>query len=197
MKVEDSRELVSGRTSERISDDSAEQTDRALLARIADRDECALREFFLRHAIHVHKLLRPLSDMRESVEEILLLDSFVAVWRKAHKFRAKSRALIWLLEIAYARALASHRSELARSNGTAASDCGADVFGNAARPECPSRALVQLPFVQRAAIELAYGLGLSCDEMASVMQCSPKIVKTRLLYARRALDLASPEMARK
>jgi RNA polymerase sigma-70 factor (ECF subfamily) len=194
MQVDGSREMVSSLTTEQLSD-FADRTDRDLLARIADRDKCALQEFFLRHAMQVHKLLYPLSDMR-SVEEVLL-DSFVVVWREAHKFRGESRALIWLLKIVYGQALAAHRSELARSNGTAASDFGEDASGNTARPQWLSRATVPLPFAQRAALELGYGLRLSCDEMASVMQCSPKIVKTTLLHARRALDLASAKMPRK
>jgi len=195
MKVDGSREMVSSLTSEQLSD-PAERTDRDLLARIADRDKCALQEFFVCHAMHVHKLLRPLRDRRESVEETLL-DSFVVVWREAHKFRGESRALIWLLAIVYGRTLAAHRGELARSNGTAAPDFGEDASGQTARPQWLSRALVPLPFPQRAAFELAYGLGLSCDEMACVMHCSPKSVKTTLLDARRALELAGAKMPRK
>jgi len=195
MRVEeDSREMFSSLTSDQLSD-AGERTDHDLLARMAARDKYALQAFFPRHAMHVHKLLQPISDTRESVDETLV-DSFVVVWREAHKFRGESRALIWLLKIVYDRALASHRGELARLKGTTASDFGEDACGSARRPQWLSRALVQLSFAQRAAIELAYGLGLSCDEMASVMQCSPKIVKTTLLHARRALDLAGAKMPR-
>lgn len=196
MNFVESREMISSRTSEQISDDPAEQTDRALLARIADGDRHALRDFFLRHEMHVYKLLRPLSDMRESVEEAAL-DTFVAVWREARGFRGESRALIWLLGIAYRRGLAYQRGESARSNGTAAPAFGDDPPANTTRPEWLSRALLQLPFKQRAVIELAYGIGLSCEEMAAVMQCAPKMVKTSLLRARLAFNLASAKMARK
>jgi hypothetical protein len=40
-------------------------------------------------------------------------------------------------------------------------DADSDI---ASGPEWLSRALLQLPFRQRAVIELSYGIGLSCDE---------------------------------
>jgi DNA-directed RNA polymerase specialized sigma24 family protein len=72
-------------------------------------------------------------------------------------------------------------------------DADSDI---ASGPEWLSRALLQLPFRQRAVIELSYGIGLSCDEICSVMQCTMKMVKIRLLQARRHLDRARGKMPR-
>ena len=70
-------------------------------------------------------------------------------------------------------------------------DADSDI---ASGPEWLSRALLQLPFSPRAVIELSYGIGLSCDEICSVMQCTMKTVKIRLLQARRHLDRARGKM---
>jgi RNA polymerase sigma-70 factor (ECF subfamily) len=48
-------------------------------------------------------------------------------------------------------------------------------------------ALQRLPSEQRMAIELAYHVGHSCEEIASIMQCPVNTVKTRMFHARRKL----------
>ena len=45
---------------------------------------------------------------------------------------------------------------------------------------------------QPLVIELAYHVGDSCEEIASIMQCPLKTVKTRMLHARRELKTSSP-----
>jgi RNA polymerase sigma-70 factor, ECF subfamily len=195
MKVDDSPETALSRTSGELSDDLVEQTDRNLLTRIADGDKSALREFYLRHEMRVRRLLRWIGGSRDSVEETVL-DTFLVIWREASKFRGDSRVLIWILGIAYRRRLAYLQSQLAWSEETVESDFNGDSSDIASRPEWLSRALLQLPLRQRAVIELTYGLGLSCDEVSSVMQCPMKTVKITLLQARRHLDLARATMPR-
>lgn len=179
--------------SEQISFDLDEQRDRRLVARIAAQDKRALRELFMRHQKRVRSLLRRVGCSRESVEDVVI-ETFVVVWREAHVFRGDSRVLIWLLGLAYCLRLAHLRTEIAGSEGAVETDFDSDS-SEIARPDWLSRALVRLSFRQRAAIELVYGLGLSCDETASVMQCSLKTVKARLLHARRHLDLSSLKTA--
>ena len=183
------------RSSEQSSLDLDEQTDRSLLARIAVRDKRALREFFMRHQMSVRSLLRRIGPSRELVEAVVI-ETFVVVWREAHVFRGESRALIWLFGLAYRLRLAYLRTEIASSTGAVEADFDGDS-SEITRPDWLSRALVRLSFRQQAAIELVYGLGLSCDETASVMQCSAKTIKALLLHARRHLDLSSPKTAYK
>ena len=46
------------------------------------------------------------------------------------------------------------------------------------------------PFEQRAAVELAYYVGLSCEEIGKVMQSPTNTIKTRMLHVRRKLRAA-------
>jgi RNA polymerase sigma-70 factor (ECF subfamily) len=48
-------------------------------------------------------------------------------------------------------------------------------------------ALDKLPHEQRAVLELAYHVGHSCEEIATIMQCPVNTVKTRMFHARRKL----------
>ena len=53
---------------------------------------------------------------------------------------------------------------------------------------------VALPFTllsskQRAIVEFAYGLGLSCEEIAEAMRCPINSVRVRMKYARRRLSV--------
>lgn len=182
------------RSSEQSSLDLDEQTDRGLLTRIAVRDKHALREFFLRHQMRVRSLLHRISRPREPVEEIVI-ETFLVVWREAHEFRGESTVSIWLLGIAYRLRLLSLRSELASLDGPVEAGFDGDSSGMTSRPGWLSQALIQLSFKQLAVVELVYGLGLSCDEIAFVMQCSMKTVKARLLHARRNLDPSRPTEA--
>jgi DNA-directed RNA polymerase specialized sigma24 family protein len=174
------------RRAEQISLDRDEQTDRDLLTRIAARDKHALRTFFLRHQARVHGFLGRIRRSGESVEENVI-ETFVAAWHEAHTFRGGSRVAIWLLRIAYRLRLASQRSEVASSAGPVGADFDGGCSEMTSKPGWLSQSLAQLSFRQRAVVELVYGLGLSCDEIAIVMQCSTNAVKARVLRARRNL----------
>jgi RNA polymerase sigma-70 factor, ECF subfamily len=189
VNVENSTELIFSHGSEPLIVDSIERSDRDLLKRIAARDKRALREFFLRHETRVRTLLQRISHSRESAAEVVI-DTFAAVWHEAHMFRGESRVLIWLFGIAYRRNLACQRTEMAHSESTFEASFDTDSFEITSRPDWLTQAIVRLPFRQRCVIEFAYGLRLSCDEIASVMQCPMKTVNARLLRARRSLDLA-------
>lgn len=181
--------LASCGSPEQLSVDPADHADRDLLKRIAARDRGALREFFLRYEIQVRTLLRRMCIPRESVEENVI-NTFTEVWRDAHLFRAESRVLIWLFGIAYRLSLIGGQNELVHSGMTMEADF-IDVSADMdSRPEWLSQVLIQLPFTQRAVVELAYGLRLSSDEIAYVMQCPTNTVKIRLFLARQRMDLA-------
>jgi len=115
-------------------------------------------------------------------------------WREAPA--CESRVEIWLLGIAYRLTLASLRSEFAGSDGPVKADFDGDVSEKTSGPAWPSQALMRLSFRERAVVELVYGLGLSCDEIASVLQCSTEGVKAGLLHARGNLDSGKPTGAR-
>ena len=175
------------RRSEQIGLDHGQETDYGLLTRIAAQDRRALRKFFSRHQTRVHSFLRRIRRSRDPVEE-LVIETFAVVWREAHTCPCESRVSVWLLGIAYRLMLASQRSKLAGSDGPVEADFEGDVSEKTSRPAWLSQALMRLSFRERAVVELVYGLGLSCDEIASVLQCSTEAVKAGLLRARGNLD---------
>jgi RNA polymerase sigma-70 factor (ECF subfamily) len=53
----------------------------------------------------------------------------------------------------------------------------------------------QLPTDQRLTVELAYGQGHSCEEIAEIMDCPVNTVKTRMFHARGKLRMLLPRLA--
>lgn len=56
-------------------------------------------------------------------------------------------------------------------------------------------ALALLPEEQRTALELSYGLGLSCQEIAESAKCPVGTVKARMYHGRRKLRQLLPKLA--
>jgi RNA polymerase sigma-70 factor (ECF subfamily) len=169
--------------SEQIDLDHDEETDYSLLTRIAAQDGRALHKFFARHQTWVHSFCRRIRHSREPVEE-LVIETFAVVWREAHTFPRESRVAIWLFGIVYRLTFASLRSELSGSVGPVEADFGGDASERNSRPAWLLKDLMRLSFRERVVVELVYGLGLSCDEIAFVMQCSTEAVKAELWQAR-------------
>ena len=61
--------------------------------------------------------------------------------------------------------------------------------------EWVSAALALLPKEQQTVLELSYGLGHSCKEIADGTNCPLNTVKTRMYYGRRKLKLLLPTLA--
>jgi len=178
---------------------STEERECALLARIAARDSAAMKELYLLYHRRLARFLMRLTTRYELTEEIIN-DTFWVVWQHAGDFRGASRVSTWILGIAYRRGL-----KTLRYAGPPPADI--DVTAEAGTEE-PARqeeinewldmALQRLPLEQRTVIELAYHVGHSCEEIASIMQCPVNTVKTRMFHARRKLKtllttLAGPD----
>lgn len=178
---------------------STEERERALLARIARHDSAAMKELYLLYHRRLARFLMRLTTRYELAEEIIN-DTFWVVWQHAGDFRGASRVSTWILGIAYRRGL-----KTLRYAGPPPADI--DVSAEPGTDE-PARqeelnewldvALQRLPLEQRTVIELAYHVGHSCEEIASIMQCPVNTVKTRMFHARRKLKtllttLAGPD----
>jgi RNA polymerase sigma-70 factor (ECF subfamily) len=70
-----------------------------------------------------------------------------------------------------------------------------DVLNAAETGEWILRALQHLPTEQRLTLELAYGQGYSCEEIAEIMDCPMNTVKTRMFHARGKLRALLPHLA--
>src|SRR6266542_22706 len=75
-----------------------------LIRRSAEGDQLAMRTLFARHRVVLYRwLLRLVGD--GALAEDLLSEVFLAVWRQAAAFEARSSVSTWLLAIARYKAL--------------------------------------------------------------------------------------------
>ena len=179
---------------------ATDEREYALLARIARRDNAAISELYRLYHRRLARFLMRLTTKDELAEEIIN-DTFWVVWQHAGDFRGASRVSTWIFGIAYRRGLKNLRYA---GPATAAIDTEAAVGSEepAQREETGEwldAALQRLPREQRMTIELAYRVGHSCEEIASIMQCPVNTVKSRMFQARRKLktlliSLASPAL---
>lgn len=176
-----------------------DQEERELLVRIAEkREQAAFRELYGIYYQRLTRLLSRMSMRREDVEEVVN-DTFWVVWTKARDFRGASQLSTWIIGIAYRRALNTLRRERLRPVGT--EPIGEDIAAVASSAQGEERSqwikhgLDKLPLEQRMALELAYTLGHSCEEIATILDCPVNTVKTRLFRARETLKQILPALA--
>jgi RNA polymerase sigma-70 factor (ECF subfamily) len=179
--------------------------DGVLIARIRDGDRDALRQLYQVYSRRLSRFLARLTREPRLIEEIVN-DTMLVVWQHAGEFRGDSQPSTWILGIAYRRALkalerdstATRRSTEARESATALHGPVIDALvASAELDDWLRAALDKLSPEHRMTLELAYFLGLSCEEIAKIAGCPEGTVKTRMFYARRQLrellvTLASP-----
>jgi RNA polymerase sigma-70 factor (ECF subfamily) len=116
-------------------------------------------------------------------------DALTRAWTKRAQFDPqRGTPTTWLLAIVADQARASRRSRIRRLRVV---DDRADVpdvsAPDAARDPDLERAIRHLAERQQLAVHLHYFVGLSVDETAAVMSCSPGTVKSTLYDARTRL----------
>jgi RNA polymerase sigma-70 factor (ECF subfamily) len=168
--------------------------DLALLGRVAEGDRDAFRRLYSHYHRRLHRFLMRLTRERQLTEEVIN-DTMMVVWQHAADFRGASRVSTWILGIAYRRALKT----LVRSRNRSAQDIivAAASVPDGALLDALSQgtethdwidsALAKLSSEHRMVIELAYFLGLSCEEIAEIVGCPLGTVKTRMFYGRERL----------
>ena len=167
--------------------------DQRALRRVVDRDSGGLGTLYDRHGRAVFSLaLRILGD--ESDAEEVTQDVFAQAWRRAGQYDAsRGTVAAWLLVMARTRAIDRFRARRVRPEGSVHEDEGltlqqlpatspdaASEMLAAERGQRVRRALEDLPFLQRVAIELAYFEGLSQREIAERLEQPLGTVKTRM-----------------
>jgi RNA polymerase sigma-70 factor, ECF subfamily len=175
-----------------------EQADRDLLGKVAAGDREALRELYLFYHRRLATFLMRFTRRQDLVEEVIN-DTMYIVWCKAGEFRGDSRLSTWIMGIAYRRALKTLRRrghQLFHSVPIEDQSLAApDELGAAETGEWIAFAMQQLPTEQRLTLELAYGQGHSCEEIAEIMDCPANTVKTRMFHARGKLRRLLPRLA--
>ena len=175
-------------TSGRVAS-SADDADRAVLARVSDGELDALQELYDRYRTMAYSIaLRITTDA--SLAEDVVQDAFLGAWRNAARYVAgRGSVKTWLLSIVHHRAVDAVRrrrptTELPEAEAPPPApltlpDIWAEVAGNLDRAEIAA-ALATLSDVQREAIELAYFGGLTQVEIADRTGAPLGTVKSRV-----------------
>lgn len=171
-----------------------ETDDRALIARMADHDQSALRLLIGRHQLRVYRfLLRIVRN--EAVAEELTNEVFMEVWRNAARFEGNSAPQTWILSIAHHRAVSSlrKRREAAWDEERAQelADGGDDPEVSAQKRDKSAimqRCMERLSAEHREILDLVYYHELSIAEAATVVGIPENTVKTRMFHARKRLS---------
>jgi RNA polymerase sigma-70 factor, ECF subfamily len=162
--------------------------DRELLQQIVAGDRRALERLYFNYHGRLAQFLTRLTSRRDAIEEAIN-DTFWIVWQKAAQFRGDSRASTWIMGIAWRCGLKALRraGPLPPEHGESMLDAVPSFDTTLASEELREwlqSGLRTLPFEQRATMELAYFLGHSCEEIASIMGCPVNTVKARMFQAR-------------
>lgn len=131
------------------------------------------------------RYLRNAQDCEEVVNDTMLV-----VWQKAATFRGDSRVSTWILGIALRKCRDVQRrvgSEPPRADEEPDALSAPGIADELDRNQMLQRAIAALSAEHRATIEMCYGYGYSCEEIAKVMECPVNTVKTRLHFARKYL----------
>jgi RNA polymerase sigma-70 factor (ECF subfamily) len=160
----------------------------ALLTRIAARDAQAMHELYHLYHRRLARFLMRLTSRYDLAEEVIN-DTFWVIWQHAADFRGASQLSTWIFGIAYRRALKTLkrvRPDL-MAEADEAPEQVEEPWQQAELREWLGVALAKLPHEQRMVLELAYNVGHSCEEIATIMECPVNTVKTRMFHARRKL----------
>ena len=172
---------------------SANFDDRAALTRIAAGDRAALKELYFEYHKRLLRFALRLTHDAGLAEEIVN-DTMITVWQHAGDFRDESRVSTWIMGIVYRRSLKAFGAKQRQLPTASAAAVDPDAANQVASLEALAHdaevrdwveaALKQLTPEHRLVVELAYFVGLSCEEIATVTACPTGTVKTRLHYAR-------------
>jgi RNA polymerase sigma-70 factor (ECF subfamily) len=172
----------------------SEARERELLAGVVLRDRHAFEELYLLYYHSLGRFLRRHLSQPGLAEEVIN-DTFWIVWRKAAAFRGQSSVSTWIMGIAYRRALKALRrlrssSRAETGDYTEAMELHDPSPKNHEMEDWVAKGLALLPVQQRVAVELAYYLGHSFEEIGAIMGCRASTVKARMFHARTRLRSA-------
>jgi RNA polymerase sigma-70 factor (ECF subfamily) len=163
-----------------------------LIERISARDPDAFEQLYRLYQPRLHRFLVNLLRCAQLGEEVLD-DTMIVVWQSAHRFRGASKVSTWIFAIAYRKALKARtrRPEpVEDEDRDLRMDLGPGPEQQLQRLRLHQSlldAMDQLSANHRAVIDLTYFHGLSCRDIADVMNCPVATVKTRMFHARRHL----------
>jgi RNA polymerase sigma-70 factor (ECF subfamily) len=168
-------------------------SDETLIARIAQRDQLAMRALVLRHQTALYRWLKRIV-LDEALAEDLVSEVFLDVWRQAATFAGRSSVSTWLFAIARYKALSARRrrtdAELDEDAALCIPDPADDPETSLLKKDRSARIgqlLRNLSRKHREVLDLVYYHGKSVREVAEITGTAEATVKTRMFHARRQL----------
>lgn len=165
------------------------QDDVRVVRRMASGDAGALGEFYDRWSAEAYATAISIVRVAQDAEEVVE-DAFWQAWKQASRFDAsRGQVRSWVLSIARSRALDKLKSvsrrreeqlEAAPLELLAHEGRADDRLVEEERIGAVTRALSDLPSVQRQALEMAYFGGLSQTEIADCTGLAIGTIKTRI-----------------
>jgi RNA polymerase sigma-70 factor, ECF subfamily len=178
-------------------DDNQPRTDEELFASFqASGSEAAFAILWRRHWVRIYRQCLAFAGNPADAED-LTAQAFTLAWREAHRFQG-GEFIAWLAVIArnccinHVRSAWSRRVMLAGDEITAMADQPHDPPGSQEDRSFSAeleQLVNQLPDEQRIAVKLFFIDGYSYQQIASLMECDVKAVKSYLQNAKRRLQL--------
>lgn len=169
------------------------EDDAGLLRSVARGDQQAFHRLYLAYFGRLGRFLARVTTRPELTEEIIN-DTMLAVWRQAGQFRGDSMPSTWIFGIAYRLALKALRRDqpavvdaLPEPDEDDEAEGLDELLGRAEVQDWLQQGLTRLSAEQRLAVELAYFMEMTCEEIAAITGAPAGTVKTRIYHARRHL----------
>jgi len=182
----------------------AEPDDSQLMLRLQNGEDTALNQIMTLWQIPLSRFIfRYVGDREEALD--LAQETFVRVYENRHRYRASAKFSSWLFTIAsnlcrnHLRWVHRHPTiSLTREEGDGGSANAADLLPSLGgtpfdaaessdTARCVKESIQSLPHDLKTVVLLFEYEQLSYEEIAGVLDCSPKAVETRLYRARKIL----------
>lgn len=154
-----------------------------MLAAVANADERALGELYLRYYPRLARFLVRLTDDDGLVAEVIN-DTFFVVWNKAGSFRGDSSLSTWIIGICYRKALKALARRRIHEPLSSVTD---ELTAPAPADLDVQKAIARLKPKHQTILILTYEFGYSYREIGDIVSCPENTVKTRMYHARKAL----------
>ena len=181
-----------GRLVEALAQIETEQSDDALMARVAQRDAVAFRTIVDRHMAAVHRIAYRMLGDAASAEDVTQ-ESLLRLWDHARRWQAGGTGIgAWLRRVATNLCLDRLRRQKFAGGNEIPDRADEAPLADEVMEEGQMRALTmdcigQLPDRQRAAIVLTYYEERPNAEAAAVLDMNIKAFESLLLRARQTL----------
>ncbi len=164
------------------------EADALLMRRVGAGDAAACRLLVDRHLKRIVGFAYRLLGDRSDAEDVAQ-DTFLRLWRHAHRWRPRARLTTWLFRVAYNLCIDRLRARREKPSDPLPNP-PANPAANLQRSQVArivGSALGTLPERQRTALALVYHQGLSNIDAAEVMDVSVEAVESLLARGRRGL----------